>query len=307
MSSNKNIYNFTQTGGNPCKDCELNIVKSSQKLKSAVIRWKSTDKGGVIKINVLGNTENSDTNLTFIKDYVMIDQTRLYFYNSIDAVIDSKTPDCMAVMKFQSKDMNTTLTCYIPFLTGEKITQGTELLHKIFENVIAYQSNENDEPTELKDINVLSLFPEKGKYYMAENKEKNKHEVFIIFNTFQAILTEDMQNLGKLFGIPEDDVKSVLRQPGKKINISSYYIASKPITESFTTMSSSNTGNDEIYIDCHPVGVDDEDEQVTVKYDKGAAEKRDSEILFILLMFLFVIFVMLILYGTNYVIHKYMT
>ena len=76
MSSNKNIYNFSQTGGKPCNNCELNIVKSSQKLKSAVLRWKSTNKGGVIKINVIGNTENQDTNIRFDnKDFVIIDQT----------------------------------------------------------------------------------------------------------------------------------------------------------------------------------------------------------------------------------------
>ena len=116
-----------------------------------------------------------------------------------------------------------------------------------------------------------------------------------------------MESLGTLFGVPEDEVRSVSRLPGRKINISDYYIASKPLIESFTSMGSKSTGNNEIYIDCHPVGVDDEDEQVTVKYDEGNASRRQTQLLFILLMLLFVIFVMVILYGTNYVIQKYMT
>lgn len=309
MSSNKNIYDFTRTGGKPCKHCSINVVKSSQKLKSAVVRWKSTNKGGVIRINVIGNTENKDTNIKIGNlDLIMIDQTRLYFYKAIDAVIDSKTPSCMAVIKFQTKDRNISLKCYIPFITGEKITPGTNLLHKIFEEIIQYQPNENDEPSEIKDVNVLNLFPEGGTYYLGQKSYSNrKHEVNIVFNTFQAILSKDMESLGTLFGVPEDEVRSVSRLPGRKINISDYYIASKPIIESFTSMGSKSTGNNEIYIDCHPVGVDDEDEQVTVKYDEGNASRRQTQLLFILLMLLFVIFVMVILYGTNYVIQKYMT
>jgi hypothetical protein len=190
----------------------------------------------------------------------------------------------------------------IPFSTGEKITPGTKLINKIIDNIVSLQPNEDDEPTRLDNIRMLDLFPDKGTYYDSMSKKGDDH--FIIIDTFQAIGTDDMEKIDKLFEVDRDDVKDIIREPGIKLNFSSYYKSDNPIVEGLTNMKNT-ASRDEIYIDCHPVGADEETEQVTEKYDKGRAKKIQRQIVFFLLMMIIVIAVIALLYGINYLIKKY--
>lgn len=313
MSDKETITKFTKTGGKLCKECKLHVVKSSQKSKTVAVRWTKTDKGGEIRLNVVGLADNESTNIVLNdkSEFVMDGPTKLSFYKNIDLVVDAQVPDCVAILKFKDNKHGRTLVCYIPFITGEKITAGSDTIHRIVKEVVTYQANEGDPASQLKDMNVLDLFPDKGGYYEgyastgAPNKNSKTSDVIIVINTFQAILTDDMKLLEKLFDIDTADIPTIRRLPGKKINISSYNRSDNPITEGLTNMSS-NTGPDDIYIDCHPVGVDEETEQVTVKYDKSDGSQTQSQLLYIILAFSLVIIVMTFLYGINYFIREYL-
>jgi hypothetical protein len=149
---------------------------------------------------------------------------------------------------------------------------------------------------------MLDLFPDKGTYYDSMSKKGDDH--FIIIDTFQAIQTDDMEKIDTLFEVDRDDVKDIIREPGIKLNFSSYYKSETPIVEGLTNMKN-RASRDDIYIDCHPVGADEETEQVTEQYDKGKAKKTQTQLIFFLIMMITVIAVMALLYGINYLIKKY--
>lgn len=316
MSDKETITKITKSGGKLCTDCKLHVIKSSQKSKTVSVRWTKTEKGGEFRLNVIGLADNEATNIIFNDKtkFIMEGPVRLSFYKNIDLVIDSQVPDCVASLKFKDNKTGQTLMCYIPFISGEKITPGTEIIHRIIEEVIKYQSSEDDPASQMVNMNMLDLFPDKGEYYQGYSvadgaivdKNSERQDVIIVINTFQAILGEDMKSLEKLFDINATDIPTIIRLPGKKINISTYNKSSNPTTEGLTNMSS-NTGSDEIYIDCHPVGVDDDTEQVTVKYDKTGITAQLHWAFYIILMFSLVIVVMLIIYGMNYFIREYLS
>jgi predicted nucleic acid-binding Zn ribbon protein len=155
---------------------------------------------------------------------------------------------------------------------------------------------------------MLDLFPDKGTYY--DSMPKNEDDHFIIIDTFQAIQTDDMERLDKLFEVNKDEVKDILKEPGIKLNFSSYYKSENPIVEGLKNMNAGGNNNvssrkDEIYIDCHPVGEDEESQEVTEQYDKGKEKKTQTQIIYFLVLMITVILVMALLYGINYLIKKY--
>lgn len=290
-----------------CKDkCSLTVHKKSPNTQKTVsIRWKKTDKAGQINVNIVSYDEENAKAITYGGDvFVFNKPTKFSFYKNVDITINGQTPDCIASLFFIEKGNKRTkqLEVIIPFSTGEKITPGTKLINKIIDNIVSLQPNEDDDPTRLDNIRMLDLFPDKGTYYDSMSKKGDDH--FIIIDTFQAINTDDMEKIDKLFEVDRDDVKDIIREPGIKLNFSSYYKSENPIVEGLANMKN-KASRDEIYIDCHPVGVDDETQQVTEQYDKGKANKTQTQLIFFLMLLITVIAVMALLYGINYLIKKY--
>lgn len=294
-----------------CKDrCSLTVHKKSPTAqKSVSLRWKKTDKGGEITVNIIDyEGDNAKSITSGGKQFIFDDATKFSFYKNIDLVINGQTPDCIASLFFvEKKERSKKIEVIIPFSTGEKITPGTNLLNKIIDTIVSFQSSEDDEPSRLENIRMLDLFPDKGTYYDTMSSKGKDH--FIIIDTFQAIQTDDMERIEKLFEVDSDNVKSIIRKPGIKLNFSSYYKSEKSIVEGLKNMNSSGkkkaSARDEIYIDCHPVGVDDETKEVTEQYDKGKAKKTQTQLIYFLVMMITVIAVMALLYGINYLIKKY--
>ena len=310
MSNNDFITSVSKLDAKgKCNDkCSLIVHKKSPDTRKTVsLRWKKTDKAGEITVNIVAYDKENVKSITYgNKEFVFDKPTKLSFYKNIDLTINGQTPDCIASVFFveQGEKRNKKINILIPFSTGEKITPGTKLINKIIDTIISLQPNEEDEPTRLDNIQMLDLFPDKGTYYdsMLKKEETN----FIIIDTFQAIQTEDMERINKLFEVERDDVKDIIRVPGIKLNFSSYYKSKNPIVEGLANMNNKKLNNDEIYIDCHPVGEDNETEEVTEKkYDIGDASKAQNQIIFFLLMMSVVIVVMMLLYGINYMIQKY--
>ena len=290
-----------------CKDkCSLTVHKKSPNTQKTIsIRWKKTDKAGQINVNLVDYDEENAKSITYGEDvFVFNKPTKFSFYKNIDLTINGQTPDCIASLFFAEKGKKRTknLEVIIPFSTGEKITPGTKLINKIIDNIVSLQPNEDDEPTRLDNIRMLDLFPDKGTYYDSMSKKGDDH--FILIDTFQAIQTDDMEKIDKLFEVDRDDVKDIIREPGIKLNFSSYYKSENPIVEGLANMKN-KASRDEIYIDCHPVGADDETQQVTEQYDKGKANKTQTQLIFFLMLLITVIAVMALLYGINYLIKKY--
>ena len=310
MSNNDYITSVSKLDSKgKCKDkCSLTVHKKSPTTKKTVsLRWKKTDKAGEISINIVSYDEETAKAITYGDEVFMFQKpTKLSFYKNIDLVINGQTPDGVASLFFveKGKKRDKILQVIIPFATGEKITPGTNLINKIIDNIISLQPNEDDEPTRLDNIRMLDLFPDKGSYYDSMSKDGKDH--YIIIDTFQAIQTDDMEKIDKLFDVDQEDVKDIIREPGIKLNFSSYYKSETPIIEGLANMKkTASSSGDEIYIDCHPVGVDEDNKDVTEQYDKGKSKKTQTQLIFFLVLLLTLIAVMALLYGINYLIKKY--
>jgi hypothetical protein len=317
--SKSRITKVTQTEvqGKCGEKCELIVHKSHYDSKHNIsIRWKKTNKGGEININPLNYDREKGKVITFGGDvYVYSKPIKFTFYKKIDLVINSKTPDCIASIYFETKNKKKDLTVIIPFLTGDKITKGTEILEEIIDSIVQYQPNENDDPSHLNSMSLMELFPKKGTYY--EAPEKSSGDKYIIIDSFQAIKGSDMEKLNKLFDLDKQEIADILRIPGIKLNFFSYYRSKNPIQEGMTnrgnssnidtrpTPSSNSASGDDIYIDCRPVGVDEETEDVTVKYDSSAAKKGQETLFFIFYVLLMIVFALAVLFLINYLIKKY--
>jgi hypothetical protein len=303
------ILTKTEAKGKCGKKCELTIHKSRNEQKHDFsIRWKKNDKGGAITLNPLNYDKSSEKILTLgIVAYTYSTPTRISFYKDIDLVINSKTPDCIVSIHLESKRRkHDDLTVIIPFATGEVITPGSEMLSEIVDNIVNYQPNEDDEPTHMKGYSLLSLFPDKGSYYEADDKSDKGKDKYIIIDTFQAIKTGDMQKLQQLFELNNEEVTEIIRSPGKKLNFFSYYRSEKNIQEGMVNRKRSRgSGNDEIYIDCRPVGVDEETEQVTMSYDQKEAKRVSEIFITIFIVVALIIGVLSLLFLLNYLMKKY--
>uniref|UniRef100_A0A6C0FAN2 Uncharacterized protein n=1 Tax=viral metagenome TaxID=1070528 RepID=A0A6C0FAN2_9ZZZZ len=309
--TNSRITNLTKTEANgKCgKKCALTIHKSRNKEKhSFSIRWKKTEKGGVISINPLNYNKETEKALTLgIIPYSYSTPTRISFYKAIDLVINSKTPDCIVSIHLQSKrSVNDDLTVIIPFVTGEVITPGTEMISEIIDNIVNFQPNEGDEPTDIKGTSLLNLFPDNGSYYEAKEEDSKGKDKYIIIDTFQAIKTGDMQKIQKLFDLDNEEVTETIRAPGRKLNFFSYTRSENKIKEGMVNRNNKRgRGDDDIYIDCRPVGVDEETEQVTVSYDEKEAKRAGQVFIWIFIVVLLICGVLAMLFLLNYLMKKY--
>jgi hypothetical protein len=294
----------SSSNGECGKQCALKVYTRNKDTKHTVsLRWKKTNKGGEININPINYNKTDEKALTFgPSDYVFSKPISLSFYKHIDLVINSKTPDCIATMHFESKTGKEELTVVIPFLTGDRVTRGTVILETIVDSIVNYQPNENDDPTHLDSTSLTHLFPEDGTYYEAPAKNEDNSR-YVIVDTFQAIKASDMEKLQKLFDVKQESIADILRIQGKKLNFFSYYRSKEPIQEGMTSSS------DDIYIDCSPVGADEDSEdtkEVTMKYDVSGS-KRTTEGLFLALeVILIILCVMSLLFLINYIMKKYL-
>ena len=314
------------------KSCSLSIYPYERDI---TLRWRKNKDGygGRIQINYKKNKT--------IKEYVFNDK-RYYgtgvafidFMNYTGLTINNTIPDAIVTLLLVNQEDEHKLSILIPFIeAGDKgsfsITKGTDLLHNIIDQLNTYQSKEGDPSTQLNNITLSHFVPESdATYYYAKGENKGD---YIILQTFQAFKTSDREKLfDKLFNMttPYNAPHSGVINMG----IKEYYMGSEFIKisnihkEGFTGMSKrvttfmdppqpsfakepeieGFTDGSDIYIDCRPVGADEETEPVTVKHERTGLlnDKEKSYIYMFLLILMGCIIFVVILYLINWGLTK---
>jgi len=324
----KNTFRAVKTdrSGDCSKECSLDIKTH---VCDVSLRWRKNKYGGIIRLNYNPPQPNE---VTFAGNvFKGTGTTTIDFLNHSGFTIDSVEPDAVVHMKFMRGSTNDAeiIHILIPFVaTGEQggfpITDGSELFHSITNQLKTYQPDAGDPSTQLTEIDVHTFIPDKPDYYYAESHSGDK---YIILRKIQGIKADDKNTLfSDLF-----DIGKFPKWPtpgGTNMDIAKYYMSTKNINvskvykgssqEGFTgmhTMMPLNTstiyegfesanGDDEVYIDCRPVGVDEETKPVTVKntqHEGGSlVNSKDKERLISLLIMIFgVIVFSVLLYGIS--------
>jgi len=276
------------------------------------LRWRKNDYGGIIHINYTPTHANE---VTFAgKTYTGTGTVAIDFLNHSGFTVDNVEPDAVVHLVFMRGSTNDAENVHIlvPFVAvGDQgsfpITSGSDLIHSIVGNLKTYQPHENDPSTQLTDVNVREFIPDDADYYYAASHHGDK---YIILRKIQGLKTDDKSTLF-------DDLFKIGSSPkwasrgGTNLDIVKYYASDQFIKiskkiykggtqEGFTGMNSvtrlkscgstregfeTTNSTDDIYIDCQPVGVDEETKPVTVKHEKkGGMGEREREMLINLLM-----------------------
>jgi len=229
------------------------------------------------------------------------------FLNHAGLTVDNVEPDAVVHMEFMRGPTNNNELIHIlvPFaVVGDQgsfpITDGSELIHKVTTQLKTYQPSEGDSSTQLTDINVSDFIPSDDYYYYAVSHSGDK---YMILRKIQGLNAEDKNTLFEdLFKIGSSPKWA--SNGGTNLDIAKYYTSAQKINisnvhrhethEGFTGMNimmtplntsiyegfASSKGDDEVYIDCRPVGVDEETKQVTVKHERrGMFDTENGEML----------------------------
>ena len=317
-----NTFSAVKSGrsGDCSKDCALTINTHDY---DVYLRWKKNKYGGIIHLNYTAKQPNEA--IFANKTYKGIGTVSIDFLNHAGFTVDNIEPDAVVHMEFMRGGTNNSEIIHIlvPFVAvGEQgsfpITAGTELLHTITSQLKSYQPYEGDPSTQIHDINVGDFIPTDAEYYYAISKHGDK---YIILRSIQGIHTEDKNVLfDDLFKIGPSPKWS--KHGGSQLDITKYYTGTQKIKmsnvykgthEGFTGMSTypintsiqegfSSKDTDEIYIDCRPVGVDEETKPVAVKHErKSMLSSKDKQMLMTLLL---IIAGTIIFSGLIYLIYK---
>lgn len=303
-------FSAVKTGrsGTCNKDCSLNINTHAYDVS---LRWNKNKYGGVIRLNY----NPTQPEITFSnKTYTSTGTVSIDFLNHAGFMVDNIEPDAVVHMVFMNGGTNNAEIVHIlvPFaLTSDQgsyeLTSGSDLINTIANHLKSYQPAENDPSTQLTDINIREFIPKDADYYYAKSHTGDK---YIIVRKIQGLRTADKEIFFEdLFQIGVNPKWS--SRPGTKLNIDKYYTSDQKINvstvykgeshEGFTGMNilpmntsrlyegfTSSKESDDIYIDCKPVGVDEETKPVTVRHERsGMLNSKDKEMLVTLLLMIF--------------------
>ena len=291
----KDTFSAVKSGrsGECSKECQIAINTHAYDVS---LRWSKNKYGGIIQMNYSPSHPNE---LTFAgKAYKGVGTATIDFLNHSGFSVDNIEPDAVVHIEFIRDGTNNAEIIHIlvPFVgVGDQgsfpITDGSELIHSITNQLKTYQPYAGDPSTQLTDIDVRDFIPVDAEYYYAVSHTGDK---YIILRTIQAIKSEDkdilFNDLFKIGSSPKWPISG-----GTKLDIAKYYTSSSKIKlsnvykggthEGFTGMTSmltpmntsaiyegfsSSKDTDEIYIDCRPVGVDEETKPVTVRHERGS-------------------------------------
>lgn len=310
----ENTFSAVKSGrsGECGKECALTINTHAYDVS---LRWRKNKYGGLIHLNY---TPTQPNEVIFAdKTYKGIGTCSIDFLNHAGFTVNNIEPDAVVHMEFMRDGTNNAeiLHILVPFVvTGDQgsfpITGGSELIHTITNQLKSYQPYSGDPSTQITDLNMRDFFPVDAEYYYAVSHDGDK---YIILSTIQGIKTEDKNTLfDDLFNIGTSPKWS--SRGGSDLDIAKYYSGSQKIKlsnvykggsrEGFTGMTIKNAmmntmypintsiyegfsskDSDDIYIDCRPVGVDEETKPVTVKHERGSMfSSKDKQILISLLL-----------------------
>jgi hypothetical protein len=300
----KNTFSAVKSGraGDCSKECELAIKTHPDDVS---LRWRKNKYGGIIHMNY---SPTHPDEVTFAgKAYKGVGTVTIDFLNHAGLTVDNVDPDAVVHMEFirGGSDNAEIIHILAPFVAvGDQgsfpITDGSELIHKVTTQLKTYQPSEDDSSTQLTDINVSDFIPSDDDYYYAVSNSGDK---YIILRKIQGIKSEDKNTLFEdLFKIGSSPKWA--SHGGTNLDIAKYYTSAQKINisnvhrhethEGFTGMNimmtplntsiyegfASSKGDDEVYIDCRPVGVDEETKPVTVKHERrGMFDTENGEML----------------------------
>ena len=313
----ENTFSAVKSGrsGECSKDCALTINTNAYDVS---LRWKKNKYGGIIHLNY---TPTQPNEVIFAdKKYTGTGTVTIDFLNHAGFTVDNIEPDAVVHMEFMrgGTDNAEIIHILVPFVAvGDQgsfpITDGSELVNSITNQLKSYQPHEGDPSTQMTDLNMRDFIPTDAEYYYAVSRHGDK---YIILRTVQGINTEDKNILfDDLFKIGTSPKWS--NHGGSELDIVKYYSGSQKIklsdvykggtSEGFTGMTAMmntinpypiNTSNfqegfsskedpNDIYIDCRPVGADEETKPVTVKHERGSMlSSKDKQMLVSLLIIL---------------------
>lgn len=319
----RNTFSAVKSGrsGDCSKECSLTVKTRDYDVS---LRWRKNKYGGIIHLNYTSTQPNE---VIFAGNaYKGTGTVSIDFLNHAGFTVDNIEPDAVVHMEFLRGGTDTAEVIHIlvPFVAvGEQgsfpITDGSELIHTIANQLKTYQPFEGDPSTQLSDINIQEFIPTDAEYYYAISGHGDK---YIILRTVQGIRTEDKNVLfDDLFKIGTSPKWS--KTGGSDLDITKYYSSSQKIKmsnvykgthEGFTGMSEypmntsiiqegfTSSDTDEIYIDCRPVGVDEETKPVSVKHEKKSAfSAKDKQTLITILL---IMIATVIFSGLIYIIFK---
>jgi hypothetical protein len=271
-------------------------------------------------------TPTQPNEVTFAgKAYKGTGMATIDFLNHAGFTVDNVEPDAVVHMEFMRGGTENAEIIHIlvPFVAvGDQgsfpITDGSDLIHSITAQLKTYQPYAGDPSTQVTDMNVRKFIPDDAEYYYAVSHSGDK---YIILRTIQGIKTEDKNTLfDDLFKI--GSTPKWANHGGIDMDIVKYYTSSQKIKvskvytggshEGFTGMTdrplntsslyegfASSKEDDDIYIDCRPVGVDEETKKVTVKNERGGmfSSKDKEKLVTLMLMMLGVIMFSILIYG----------
>ena len=302
----ENTFSAVKSGrsGECSKECALTVKTHDYDVS---LRWRKNKYGGLIHLNY--NPSQSNEVIFAGKAYKGTGTVSIDFLNHAGFTVDNIEPDAVVHMEFIRDGNNNAeiIHILIPFVVvGDQgsfpMTDGSELIHTITNQLKSYQPYSGDPSTQITDLNMRDFFPVDAEYYYAVSHDGDK---YIILSTVQGIHTEDKNILfNDLFNIGTSPKWS--KTGGSRLDIAKYYIGSQKIKmsnvykgtqEGFTGMIEypmntsiiqegfSSKDTDEIYIDCRPVGVDEEKKPVTVNHEKKSMfSSKDGQILITLLI-----------------------
>ena len=309
-----NTFSAVKSGrsGGCAKECALTMYANAYDVS---LRWRKNKYGGIIHLNY---TPTQPNKVIFAdKTYKGIGTVSIDFLNHAGFTVDNVEPDAVVHMEFIRGGSNNAEIIHIlvPFVAvGEQgsfpITDGSELIHSITNQLKSYQPYAGDPSTQLTDLNIGEFIPANAEYYYAISHDGDK---YIILRTIQGIKSEDTHVLfDELFNIGTSPKWST--KGGTNLDIAKYYSGSQKIKlsnvykgrtqEGFTGMTAmtammntlypintsisegfSSKDTDDIYIDCRPVGIDEETTPVTVKHERGSMlSSKDKQMLVSLLL-----------------------
>jgi hypothetical protein len=319
----KDTFSAVKSGrsGDCSKECGLSIKTHAYDVS---LRWHKNKYGGIIQMNY---TPTQPNEVTFAgKAYKGTGTATIDFLNHAGITVDNVEPDAVVHMEFMrgGTDNSEIIHILAPFVAvGDQgsfpITDGSELIHSITNQLKTYQPYAGDPSTQLTDLNVREFIPDDAEYYYAVSHSGDK---YIILRKIQGLKTDDKNTLF-------DDLFKIGSSPkwathgGTNLNIAKYYTSSQKIKvskvykggshEGFTGMNimmtplntsiyegfASSKDDGEVYIDCRPVGVDEETKPVTVKHERsGMLSSKDKDRLVTLLLMMFgVILFSIFIYG----------
>jgi len=298
-----NTFSAVKSGrsGTCSKDCSLAL---NTRAYDVSLRWEKNKYGGIIRINY--NPDKPE--VTFSNEsYTSTGTVVIDFLNHAGFMVDNIEPDAVVHMVFMNGGTNNAKLIHvlIPFASVSEqgnfeLTSGSDLINTITNQLKAYQPAEDDPSTQLNGINIREFIPKDSDYYYAVSHTGDK---YIIVRKIQGLRSEDKETLfDDLFQIGKDPKWS--NRPGTNLDIAKYYTSEEKINVSNVYKSNSQEGfigtmherplntsrlyegftsstkTDDIYIDCQPVGVDEDTTPVTVKHERsGMLSSKEKEML----------------------------